>query len=255
MVAGVLSGALLGLWYLGRAQPPATNEAVGVSETVVDAKPTRTGAEPGEPIELPPLDESDAVVRMLVSRLSSHPQVASWLATDNLLRNIAVVIDNLARGETPARRLRALRPGGSFAVRGSGANVSLDPASYRRYDSLAAAVDSVDARGAARFYATVKPRLVEAYQELGAEDDVDGAVQRAIVTLLQTPIVEGDIPLRAVSVSYAFADPELEGLTKAQRQFLRMGPGNMRTVKAKLREVAAYLGMPESSLPPPDPER
>jgi hypothetical protein len=48
---------------------------------------------------------------------------------------------------------------------------------------------------------------------------------------------------------YAYANPSLEELTPAQRQFLRMGPRNMRIVKAKLREVAGFLGIPDSELP------
>jgi hypothetical protein len=31
-----------------------------------------------------------------------------------------------------------------------------------------------------------------------------------------------------------------------------MGPRNMRIVKAKLRAIAGYLGIPETALPPPD---
>ncbi len=105
----------------------------------------------------------------------------------------------------------------------------------------------------ARFYATVKPRLEEAYRDLGAaEPDFDRTLERAIVALLKTPVIDGDIRLRSDSVSYKFADPALEGLTKAQRQFLRMGPRNMRIVKTKLRQVAGYLGIPDDALPRPD---
>ena len=139
------------------------------------------------------------------------------------------------------------------AVRESGGETWLDPVSYHRYDNLAGAVDSLDAQSVARFYATVKPRLEEAYRDLGAaEPAFDRTLERAIVVLLKTPIVDGDIRLRSDSVSYKFADPALEGLTKAQRQFLRMGPRNMRIVKAKLRQVAGFLGIPDASLPPPD---
>ena len=51
------------------------------------------------PIDLPPLDESDDVVRGLVKELSSNPAVAAWLATDNLIRNFTVVVSNIAPGE------------------------------------------------------------------------------------------------------------------------------------------------------------
>lgn len=251
--AAVLIGALAGLWYVTRrpaALPP--KPAPTVAETTVDTAPRagRNAAEPGEQIDLPPLDESDALIRTLVSRLSSHPQVAAWLSTDELVRNMAVVVANIAEGQTPARHLRVLRPAGAFGVKSSGSSITIDPASYSRYDNIAAAVEGLDARGVARFYATIKPRLAEAYAELGTDEpDLDRTVERAIVTLLRTPVLEGNVAVRASSVSYTFADPSLEGLTKAQKQFIRMGPRNMRIVKAKLREIAQYLGIPESSLP------
>jgi hypothetical protein len=50
-------------------------------------------------------------------------------------------------------------------------------------------------------------------------------------------------------VGYAFADPRDEGLTPAQKQLLRMGPGNARIVQAKLREIALALGIPPQRLP------
>ena len=255
LVAGVaiVLGALA-LWYVSAHRKAPEEQPPAVAQTTVKVPPpARPAAEPGENIDLPPLDESDALVRTLVGRLSSHPRVAAWLTTDRLIRNITVVVSNIANGDTPAKHLQAVRPAGRFAVRESGGQIWLDPASYRRYDDLAAAVESVDARGAARFYATVKPRIAEAYRDLGMPDtEFDSTLERAIVTLLRTPIVDRDIQLREDKLTYKFADPALEGLSKAQRQFLRMGPRNMRVVKAKLREVAHYLGIPDADLPPPD---
>jgi hypothetical protein len=50
-------------------------------------------------------------------------------------------------------------------------------------------------------------------------------------------------------VAYEFDDPKLQSLSSAQRQFLRMGPRNMRIIKAKLREMAPFLGIAPESLP------
>jgi hypothetical protein len=257
ILAGVfLVAAAAALWWnfahrrgAVAGPPPKT-----VSQTSVDLPPVSGArvAEPGEAIDLPPLAETDGLIRMLIGRLSSHPTIAAWLTTDQLLRNAAVVVTNIAAGETPAKHLQRIRPSGDFAVRQSGGLTWIDPAGYSRYDRIAAAVDGLDGRGVARFYATVKPRLEEASLELApAEPSLDRTVERAIVVLLRTPIVVRDIQLRTEKVSYAFADPALEGLSQAQRQFLRMGPRNMRLVKGKLREVAGYLGIPDSALPPP----
>lgn len=238
------------LWYFAiRNRTPATR---AVAQTTVDLpRPPARGAEPGEAIDLPPLDQTDAIVRTLVGRLSAHPAVAAWLTTNGLIRNLTVVIANIADGETPAKHLTPLRPKGSFATTTSGGVTRIDPASYRRYDGIAAAVDGLDARGVARFYATIKPRIQDANRDLAGKDaDFDQTVQRAIVILLRTPVVDQDVQLQAgKGVLYVYANPSLEELTPAQRQFMRMGPQNMRIVKAKLREVAGFLGIPDSELP------
>ena len=56
--------------------------------------------------------------------------------------------------------------------------------------------------------------------------------------------------LASKSVAYEFADPRLQSLSSAQRQFLRMGPRNVRLIQAKLREIAPLMGIPAESLPP-----
>ena len=245
--------ALVGLWYFGGRAKPAEPAAAprAVAQTTVEL-PRRT-AEPGEAIDLPPLDQSDAIVRALVARLSSHPDVAAWLTTDALLKNLTVAVQNVADGDTPAQHLVPLRPKGSFSTVTSRGARWIDPASYRRYDGIAAAADSLDARGVARLYATLKPRIDDAYRELmGPDANFDRTLERAIVQILRTPVIDEDVQLTGDTVTYAFASPALEGLTAAQRQLLRMGPRNVRVVKAKVRAVAGFLGIPDASLPPVD---
>lgn len=207
-------------------------------------KPKAPEPVPGENIELPPLGETDATVRQLVGALSSHPKVAAWLTTDQLIRNFAVVVVNISNGRSPAQHLRAVRPTGEFIADQEGDVARIDPRSYRRYDDYADAVGALDAEGTARLYATLKPRIQDAHRELGyPEGDFDRTMERAIVELLNTPVIEGDVALTPKSVSWDFADPKLQSLSSAQRQFLRMGPRNMRIVKAKLREIAPLLGI------------
>jgi hypothetical protein len=201
-------------------------------------------AEPGANIVLPPLDQTDPLVRQLLSALTSHPTVTAWLTTDHLIRNFALVTQTIAEGRTPAKQLKAIKPTGAFKTAGEETSEYIDPASYQRYDRYADAIASVDARGAARLYATLKPRITEAYRELGDPDgEFDRVLTRALVELLQTPVVDGRVALTRKSVDYEFADPALESLSGAQRQFLRMGPRNVRLVQQKLREIAPYLGI------------
>ena len=101
------------------------------------------------PITLPPLDDSDGMVRELVKQLSSHPRVAAWLATDDLIRNFTVVVVNVAEGSTPAAQLQALRPSSRFRIVGRNGNQQIDPRSYERFDALADAAASLDPAGSA----------------------------------------------------------------------------------------------------------
>jgi hypothetical protein len=241
-------------WYFFVRQPRPTEVQVQ-TETARAVQPadTAVAGEPGDDIPLPPLDESDALVRDLVAQLSAHPRVAAWLTTDHLIRNFTVVVLNIAQGQSPAVHLRGVAPQGAFQVQPSGNQFVVDTASYRRYDTYADAVDGLDPQGTARLYATLKPRIDDAYRDLGAPDgDFTRTLERAIVALLATPVPAGPVRLEGDSVAYTYADARLESLSAAQRQFLRMGPRNMRLVKSKLRDVARYLGIPDSSLPPPE---
>lgn len=233
------------MWKQQRANvvPTAQPVAAAPPSTVtppVAAAPTITG----DNIPLPPLPETDPLIRQLVGRLSSHPAVASWLATKGLLANFTVVTLNIAEGHLPTTHLRALEPRDRFHTAGSGSDVTIDPRSYQRYDKYADAIGSLDATGTARLYVTVKPRIADAYRELGYPDgDFDRVLERAIGELLKTPVVEGAVPLRPKAVTFAFADPRLESLSPAQKQFLRMGPRNVQTIQAKLREIASLLNL------------
>ena len=126
----------------------------------------------------------------------------------------------------------------------------MDPRSYERYAPIAAAVDSVDAQAAARLCATLKPRLDEAYGELGREGSFDGALERAIVAMIQTPALDANVRLVPQGASYGFENGALENLTPAQKHLARMGARNVRVIQDKLRQLALAIGIPPERLPP-----
>jgi hypothetical protein len=68
-----VSGYLL-LWR--RVLTPRTPVQVHTEQSV-DPAPAKPVAEAGEAIDLPPLPETDPIVRQLVGRLSSHPTIAA----------------------------------------------------------------------------------------------------------------------------------------------------------------------------------
>ena len=247
--AGLVVLGTMAFFFFGRdqAEPPSPRDEspVSASQTPLDRQ---LGVDV-EPIDLPALDETDPLVRQLVARLSSHPRLAAWLATNGLIRNFVVVVENISTGRTPSGHLRALRPAGPFRVVERDEEIVVDPASYERYAPIASAVESLDAAGAARLYTMLKPRLEDAYRELGHQEPFDRALERAIVALLQVPVLDGDAAMSSKGALYVYEDPRIERLTAAQKQLARMGPRNVRIVQAKLREVAIGLGMRAERLP------
>lgn len=247
IVAAVVVIGAVAYFFLGRPTPDTT--PAGETSTSAPVAPRAPLGAEGEPIT-ESLDESDAIVRKLVAALSSHPRVAAWLTTNGLIRNFVVVVENVSTGATPAGHLRVLRPVGPFRVIENDEELRLDPRNYDRYTSFADAVASIDAAGAAQLYSRLKVRMNEAYADLGRDEPFDRALERAIVALLDVPIVEGTVRLEEKGATqYRYADTELEQLTQAQRQLLRMGPANVRVIQGKLREIALALGIPEGRLP------
>jgi hypothetical protein len=244
--------AVAAFFFLRRepAQAPPAAVAPPAAPPVASPPERPLGADV-TPIELPPLDQTDALVRRLVGAVSSHPSVAAWLATDGLIRNFVVSVENISTGRTPARHLRALRPTGPFRVVARGEQIVADSRSYERYSAIAGAVQSIDAVGAARVYSTLKPRIEDAYRELGHQESFDRALERAIVALLQVPVLQEDVALAEKGALYVYEDPRIERLTAAQKQLARMGPRNVRIIRARLRDVALELGMPPERLPTP----
>lgn len=251
-VAAVLVVAAAAIaFYLIYGRRPAPALPPPVAKAVVPAQQTvRPLGGEAERIAVPPLDESDPLVRDLVRKITSHPAAMAWLTTSGLIRNFAVVVANIVEGTTPARQLRVLRPTSPFRVVERDSALFIDARSYARYDGLAAAAASIDPAGASRLYATLKPRIEEAYGQLGLPpSSFDRALERAIVALLQTPAVDGPIRVEPKGIGYRFADPNLERLTAAQKQLLRTGPRNIRIVQSSLRKLALALGIPSERLP------
>lgn len=239
--AGLIVGGGAAWWWTraDRTPPPAV-AANSTEAAVAEAKvPERT---------LPPLGQMDTFLRALLGALSTHPDFARWLATDDLIRQMANGIDRISRGQSPAADLAVLRPAADFAVQGRRNAQTIDPASYRRYDRHAALVESLEARGVAEAYRTIQPRLDEAYRALGrTQGSVDVALDAALTLLLETPVP--DEPIAVVpgkGATYAYRDPALENLAPIQKQLLRMGPDNVRRIQARLRAIRAELRQSDS---------
>ena len=230
------------------AVPPAAAPAAPVAPASPEPPAAPGGGEPESvpATTLPPLAESDAVVRELAGGLSQHPGLSGWLSGQGLIQRFVAVVDNLAEGTSPRPHLLFLAPEASFQTVTRNGRLYVDPRSYGRYDGVADVLASLDPRAAVGLYRQLQPLCEEAYRELGHPPGrFDDVLAKAIQTLLATPVVDGEIELRPKVVTYAFADPRLEALSPAQKHFLRMGPRNVRLIQGELRTLAGALGVPE----------
>jgi len=238
-IGGVLILVLLagGAWRFWR-QPAATNTtpaAVTTTEVPITAPPP--------PVALPPLDDMDAFLRPLLNALSNRPELARWLATDDLVRQLAAAIDQASQGDNPSSGFKELAPRSPMATARRNNRRSIDPASYRRFDGLVTTVTSLDASAVARIYKTIRPRLDEAYRNMGHPGgNVDAAVKHALDILVSTPVVKGPVMLAEGSgARWAYEDEDLETLTPTQKQLIRMGPTHTEAMLVWLRALQAGI--------------
>ena len=220
---------------------------------ITPEKETAPSEQAGIP-QLPPveLDKSDDLVRQLAKEVSSHPKLPVWLKSDQLIRRFVAAVDNIANGLSPRPHIDFFIPAGDFKVVKKANLYYADPEGYSRYNPVVDVVVSLDSKQCAYLFRGLKPLFQEAYRDLGYPDqDFQETFLRAVVELLETPVVEGDILLEKTVINYVMLDDELENLSSAQKHLLRMGPENVGAIQAKLREIALALGIQEYRLPKP----
>ena len=221
------------------AAPPPARVETPPPQTITPPEPVEI-----EPVRLPAIDESDELVRQLVTAISSHPGLAQWLVTDGLLRRFVVAVDNVADGRNPSQHLPFMRPNERFAVSGNEPDMRVDPRSYRRYDAHTRIIASLDTDGARELYLHLEPLMDDAYRELGYPDaKFRTRLTGAIEQLLAVPVTDGPPEVMVGAAFYEYTDERLDSLAPVQKQFLGMGPDNVRTVQAKLRAIAAAIGL------------
>lgn len=216
------------------AQQPASGDATAAAERF---KLGEDQAPVAAAVVLPVLNDSDA---WLQERLIAD--AVPWLAQSDLVRTLAVVLENAARGQLPRKFLGFLAPTGKFTVARSASTLQVDRASYARYNGFVSALQSLPPERAAELFRLIEPLLAEAVRELG--EDTATPRQLAYTALgvaLATPRVDSAVPLQQPKVVYTYADEALEDLLPLQKQLLRMGPDNLVVVRFWLEDFGAAL--------------
>ena len=262
VVLGWAVGTGVALWYAYQAK-----QAAILAEGGTPPAPSSTTSPPESPtgqdgvaaeeefvqraktvVEFPPLplslNESDAWLRQEVAAVDRNPQLLRWLdETPQVLYRFVVLVNEIAHGKVPRKLFEFWAPQEPLQVKEKeGGEYLLDPASYHRYDALASAVEALDPELAVRLYRYLKPLISQVYAELGPPGaDFDQVLIQAIEHLLKTPQPPAEVYLRKHSVTYRYQDPQLEGLSAAQKQLLALGPVNGAIVKHKLALLRALL--------------
>ncbi len=243
----IVASLAVGGYFWFRQQPSIPTTPAAAATSADSPSPTAATPTPAPPQELlPTLDQSDGLVRTVVSELTSHPRLLSWVVSDeDLTRTFVAGVERVAQGKSPRSQMAALAPEGVFQAQADGdGGLFAMAASYARYDLIANMVSAIDTESAALAYRRLRPLFNEAYREIGPQGtDFDRALGRAIASLQQVPVIESP-ELEATVEGYRYRNPELEALTPAQKHLLRMGAPNVRQVQAKLAEIAAAIGLP-----------
>lgn len=243
-VAVVLLAVIAFVWFRTGREDEGEMPAAPAAPTVAESLETEEGS--GELVigEVPPLADTDPWLQQIVEQLSSHPQLAEWMLTPELIRGFVVVVDNVAEGVGPRKHLEMMVPKDGFTTRESDGEVLVDPASYRRFNVVVEVIESLDTEGTAELYQAIRPLCQQAYQDLGYPgEDFEATLSRAVNRLLAVPVVDRPITLEKKITAYRFQDPELEKLSPAAKQFLRLGPENLRRLQAKVRSLALAIGL------------
>jgi hypothetical protein len=253
-ILAILAVIAVVYYVLVLKKPKAPEAAAPAPAPAVTAEePAQPAAAPGlEPLAFPavPLAGSDEAVRQFAAAIDADPEFAKWILTKDLIRTFVVSVDNVANGLSPKSHVDFFSPTGIFRVSRTRTGTFVDPAGYARYAPVVSVVKALDAAAAVRLYRAVEPLAQDAYNELGYPGvDFDDTLVKAMAELLGTPVVNGPIGLTQKVLSYAMTDEKLEALSPAQKQLLRLGPKGVEAVQAKIREVAALMGVPASRLP------
>jgi hypothetical protein len=192
-----------------------------------------TQAAPAEP--LPSLNQSDAALFARLAEIELGASLMRLLAPDDLIRKFVVFTHNASTGELPQLDYPLRSVPSSFVVRDIDDNLyEMDPANYRRYDTLIDTLTGIDPQQAMPIYRALKPLMQEAYAEIGFQEDFDQVLLRAIDQIINAPQQDGPFQLIKPSVMYLYADTHIEDMSPVHKQLLRIGPDNTAKLRARL---------------------
>ena len=233
-----------------RLRPEPEPPAVPAAEPIVEPAPVEVAipepvvAEPDSPVvQLPSLNDSDEFLFEGLRAMQNGMSLIRLLASDQLIRKIVVLVENISRGEFPQTDLPYRGIQQEMPVSNIDENLFvMDASAHARFDQVIDTFVAIDTDQAMALYHTLSPLFQRAYAEIGFRDvNFDETLRSAINNVLRTANIEGPYQLVKPSVMFLYADASIENLQEVHKQLIRIGPDNTVKLKAKLREFAMQL--------------
>jgi len=189
--------------------------------------------------------QGDALLKDAAAGLSSSSELAKWLADPDILRRLVASVNVIAEGGSPRPLLGFLTPADRFQVVRDARTLRPSPKNRGRYETVTKVLTSIDPGAAAQSYARLKPYVDSAFAQIGRPgQSFDGVFRQAIGHITSVPVPEREPELEEKGLVYAYKDPKLEGLSAAQKHFLRMGVDNARSVQGWLKKLDEAIPKP-----------
>ena len=231
--------------------PPApTPQATAIREApdIPERLEQERAVAPPEPAPAPTPEELDQRLRAALAEtgLDIPSALNTAVSAPYLLDRGVSSMDQVARGLVPQRTLNIARPRGAFASRRQGQRYFLDPAGYRRYDTLTQAISSLPVSTLAGLFQTLRPQLRATYASLGYPvEAMDNTLIAALDAIIEAPTQQPPPELVSKGALWAYRDADLESRSDLHKQLLRAGPDNTRRLQEWARALrAALLGTP-----------
>ena len=190
---------------------------------------------------LPELKNSDAYFKNKISSVS--PALSSWFESENIIQEYIILINDLSQNQLTAKHRVFLNPTKKMVAGEDAQGLYLTKESYKRYDRLAMAIAAIDPDKGLQLYLTFKPLFERVFNEFAypAGYHVEDIFLKTVTNVIEAPVIEDRISLIQHSAGYKFASKELESLSNAKKQMIRMGPENTKKIQVKLRELVQAL--------------
>ena len=222
-------------------------EAAAAEDAIAEQPAEETAEAAAEPAPPPTPEQLDARLREAIAATGLEPAgiIAPSLNAPYLLDRGVSSIDQLARGLVPRRTLNLPRPRGAFMTTREGQQYRLDPAGYRRYDPIVAAITALPTDTLAGLFQRFRAELGDAYASLGyPREAMDNTLIAALDAVIGAPVRDDPPLLVSKGALWAYADSGLEKSSDLHRQLLRAGPENTRALQAWARDLRDRLLTP-----------